>query len=836
MNFSGRHIFNFILLTALLLQCKSPCKNSGGSESVSEISLEEALKEWPEMPQQVTFIGLKECPTKFQVYWNGAVSCFVGRDCFGHVFPPQENIARQYEQDQLHMTFAGGETPDFPVIDSGQVNQTLLDGYLPVIETSWITDGISYSFQTMATALVAEELNPEVTAEMTLGLIKAIIEPPKNPVTKEVHLWINFSGYKILVSTDKELPDDIFPAYGRKLHLADNRLIDDKNCIRAEFNNLPPGSKIEFYDKYSIQDGISPGLKRSERKGFLNNLLHISIHCKQGEKVSLEIALPYFPVEQDKNWLLTRDFETELNKIRQYWQYFYKKDAILETPDQFVNNFYKAGLWQTLITADMDFKTNMIYAKLSPAWYETFWPNCTMIIATSLDMRGYHEEAAKYLEPFLDWQGVREPPNMPGVSKEGFLCPPEEFCPIPWVSNHGNILWALCEHYRLTGDTSWANRIQVIVLKACDWIIEQRMLSKSNDIGAGLLPGGTVSDDKGSGQYLCTDAQTYRGIQSATNFLKLTFNTRAEEIQKAAESYRGDIQNAIFKAIKMTDRIILSDAQQIPYVPSEIHQKKPPEFNKNNFWPYINYIDVGPMFLIDCDVVQSNSDIASWIYEFESKCQIAMLRNNISLTENWVHSIRNEGNIPAYLLHRDVSTIEPFYSPRSTMFIKNDQIVDYINLFYNQLAAGVSHKNLSPCENRYGVWFLPWADAEFHRMLLQMLVYQKNDKLVLLNAIPERWLEEGKRIKVEDQPTEYGNISFLVISHINKGFIEFNLDKPEKNVPGGFEIRLRYPKGYKITTVNINGKISKDFNAEWIYLKPDSNKKVKIKITIKKAG
>jgi len=819
---------------ALLLQCQSRNNQPGKEFSIDETTLEEALKEWPEMPQQITFIGLKECPTKFQVYWNGAVSCFVGRDCFSHVFPPQKEITEKFERDQLHMTFAGGEVPEFPVIDSGEVNQSLLDGYLPIVETSWITNGISYSLQTLVTALFPEELNPEITAKMTLGLIKASIVSSKNTDRENVDLWINFSGYKILVPTDKELPDGVFPAYGRKLNLAGKKIMDDRNCIRAEINELPPGSIIEFYDEYNLQDGVISGLKRAQKKGFLNNLLHISIPCKPGDKVNLSLALPYFPVEREKDLLLVRDYKTELEKVRQYWKYFYEKDAILETPDQYVNNFYKAGLWQTLVTADRDFKTNMTYAKLSPAWYETFWPNCTMIIAVSLDMRGYHTEAARYLEPFLDWQGVRDPPNMPGVSKEGFLCPPEEFCPIPWVSNHGNILWALCEHYRMTGDSAWAKQITDIVLKACDWIIKQRLITKDNDQGAGLLPGGTVSDDKGSGQYLCTDAQTYRGLQSAAQFLKLTCNVRADEIQKAAESYRNDIQKAISTATEHTIRITLADGQQIPYIPSEINHTRPPEFNKNDFWPFINYIDVGPMHLIDCDVVASNSDIARWIYGFESKYQVATLRNKISISENWVHSIFYEGDIPAYLLHHDVSTIEPFYSPRSTMFFKNDQIAEYVNLFYNQIAAGISHKNLSPCENRYGVWFLPWADAEFHRMLLRMLVYQQDDKLVLLKAIPRSWLEDGKQISVENQPTDYGNISFHVISNIKKGFIEINLDKPEKPVPGGFDIRFRNSKGCKISGVKINEQISEDFNDEWIYLKQALNNKVTITINLKK--
>jgi len=216
---------------------------------------------------------------------------------------------------------------------------------------------------------------------------------------------------------------------------------------------------------------------------------------------------------------LDRDFTGELELVRLYWKEIYSRDAILETPDEFVNNFYKTGLWHTLVAADRDPRTGMSYAKSSPAWYETMWPNCTMVSAVSMDFRGHHEIARQYLEPFLEWQSIRDPPNMKGASREGFLCPPPEFCAIPWVSNHGNILWALCEHYRITGDQSWAEQITETVLQACDWIITQRMLTTGNEYGSGLLPGGTVSDDKGAGQYLCSDAQNYRGLRTAANFL-----------------------------------------------------------------------------------------------------------------------------------------------------------------------------------------------------------------------------------------------------------------------------------------------------------------------------
>jgi hypothetical protein len=189
-----------------------------------------------------------------------------------------------------------------------------------------------------------------------------------------------------------------------------------------------------------------------------------------------------------------------------------------------------------------------------------------------------------------------------------------------------------------------------------------------------------------------------------------------------------------------------------------------------------------------------------------------------------------EGDVKAHLLHHGISTVEPFYSPRSTLFLENDCVEDYLNVFYNQLAAGVSHKNLSPCENRYGVWFLPWADAEYQRMLLRMLVYQQDDKLILLKAIPGCWLDNGEQIYVKNQPTEYGVISFQVRSNLKDGIIEMTLDKPEEPVPGGIDIRFRHPQGRKIRTVEIDGQSWDDFHDDYVYLKNRSEKIVRIKV------
>jgi len=86
--FSKQILSISIFFIVLFIHCLLNIDEQSKTTILPEPSLEEALKVWHEMPQQITFIGLKDCLTKFQIYWNATVSCFVGRDCFGNVFTP----------------------------------------------------------------------------------------------------------------------------------------------------------------------------------------------------------------------------------------------------------------------------------------------------------------------------------------------------------------------------------------------------------------------------------------------------------------------------------------------------------------------------------------------------------------------------------------------------------------------------------------------------------------------------------------------------------------------------------------------------------------------------
>lgn len=799
---------------------------------VSEPSFERALSSWPEMGQQVTFLGLTHCPTKFQIYWNGAISCFLGWDCFGNIFPTQKNLTERYQDDQLHLTFGFSNPLKFNLNDRGAVNQSLYNNHFPIVITCWEDNGFRYTITTFATALNPKEINS--IPEQTLLLARVTVERINKTTNNSAYLWLNFSGYKCLIWPKEQL-EDKFPTYSRKLFLEKNFIYDENNQLRARIIAENPAS-LTFYDQYPSEKITSPELHLADQKGLLTNLLGLKLPFGNQQKISVILTLPYFPIETKFKTWLNRDFNFELEKTLVYWKKEYAYDTKIITPELLVNNVYQSGLHRIYITTDTDKTTGTLYAKSSPAWYETIWANLAIMTAIALDYRGHHNEAEQYLEPFLNWQGVIEPPNMNGALKEGFFAPPIEYSAIPWVSNHGWTLWGLAEHYKITHDKPWLDRIVPQLIAGCDWIVRERNRTKvllssgGKPAGDGLLPSGTVSDDKGQGQYVSTDAHCYRGLKAVADILLDIKHPEADRLIQEAEAYRADIRDAIERAITNSEKVKLHNEDKIPYVPTEIHQTKPPEFNPDDFWPYINYVDTGPLYLADANILDSDSEIINWILRFEKEYPVTELKNEISVDENWCFSIKEPGTVPAYLLRHGISVIEPFYTPQSTVYFNRDETENYLEIFYNQLAAAISHRTLTPIENRFGVWNLPWADAEYLKMLRRMLVQEKGNELQLLNAIPRLWLADNKSTQVQNLPTYFGQISFTVHSKISSGKIRLTLNPPLRNPPELIAIRLRHPLKKEIRQVALNKKDWKDFTAEHIVLKNVKEKVLKLEI------
>ena len=75
-----------------------------------------------------------------------------------------------------------------------------------------------------------------------------------------------------------------------------------------------------------------------------------------------------------------------------------------------------------------------------------------------------------------------------------------------------------------------------------------------------------------------------------------------------------------------------------------------------------------------------------------------------------------------------------------------------------------------------------------------MLWMERGDSLCLLNAIPRRWLEDGKRIALKDVVTYFGDVSLTVESKLTTGTIEAEVRCASPRRPSTVVVRLPHPE------------------------------------------
>jgi hypothetical protein len=100
-----------------------------------------------------------------------------------------------------------------------------------------------------------------------------------------------------------------------------------------------------------------------------------------------------------------------------------------------------------------------------------------------------------------------------------------------------------------------------------------------------------------------------------------------------------------------------------------------------------------------------------------------------------------------------------------------------------------------------------------------MLVREADDHtLLLMQAAPRAWLEDGKRIAVKNAPTWFGSVSFEVQSSANSGTIRAALQIGGHEPGTSVLLRIRHPLGKRMQHVTVNGKPWQDFEPEkeWV--------------------
>ncbi|MDO8682914.1 MAG: hypothetical protein Q7N50_05470 [Armatimonadota bacterium] len=760
-----------------------------------------------DMPEQTLTKAWSDMPAKNRIYMPVCVEG--GRQYFrlhvdGAIMHDRNWLRRIPSSDTPKADWPDNAiTVRFGIPQGQRSGATIEEGYLPIPITWWENDGLRV-MQTLFVTTFSGKLPPEgrVAGEEPLACMVKLAVTNYTDSAKSLRLPL-------------------------KVHLTDRG-------DRAMWPEVIADESL--YEPLVVNDGVVSGHTDKERVRFFvdcngaakltpdgtNLLCDIDVPAQETREfyVTIPFLTPGSPEEIKQLKSLRYDEQHEM--IAGYWQKRTFENCIVTTPEPMLNSFYWANASHQLINTQNEVgKTNTAMANVGTGSYGVF-PNESIMMIVELDRRGYHDVAEKALQSFIEYQGTVA---LPGdySNQDGVYTGTGGYDEGGYNQNQGWVLWGIAEHYWFTQDTDWLRRVAPSLIKGCDWIINERLRTKTEEcigiraIEYGLLPPGSLEDVADWRCWRSNNDYSYWGLDNAARVLAEIGHPEAERLLKEAAEYKQDIINAYWEATVRAPVVGLRDGTYIPYTPSEVHRR-------GRSWGWISETLAGGIHFIRCGVVDPDSDWAKWIMQD--------YEDNRYISEQY-------GYQTPYF-ERDWFSIGGFSQQPSlvcspTPYLVRDEIKHYLRTYFNSFASSyfperamLTEHPLPNLGNWQGGHFKSSDEAMNTSWIRWMFIWDEGIDLHLGRAIPRYWLADGKEIKIERAETHFGQMSMSMKSFAKSGKIEMTITPPTRNLPGVIYARFRHPEGKSMNRVTVNSKSYANFvpAKEWVILPPLKEKTV----------
>ena len=660
------------------------------------------------------------------------------------------------------------------------------DDYLPIPTTWYEKDGVRYSEVAFATVL-SGKLPPE-------GRIKA--EEPQVMMVKLV-----------MANTGKDakkasIPIDVWTSGAEPIVMKDG----------VVYSKLPEGE----LPRLCIDDNKEVKVTVGEKQ------LTFEADLAPGQSKEFYLAIPYLtPANPDEiAQLKNLKYSKQHKMIADYWRKRTDQGSQITTPEPMLNAFYRANISHQLINSECEVGSNDRYMAKVGTFNYGVYTNESVMMATEIDRRGYHDVAEKIYQAWIHYQGTKA---LPGdyTTSEGVFYGANGYEQGGYNQHHGWAMWGMGEHYWFTRDKKWLKRIAPNLIQACDWITTQRNRTKADDWGGiraieyGLLPPGSLEDIGDWRCWLSNNAFSWWGMDNVAKALADIGHPDAPRLVAEAAAYKEDIRKAFFEAMVRTPVVMLRDGTSIPNIPSEVHRR-------GRSFGWITETLEGSIHLVRCGLVDPDEPAAKWIMQD--------YEDNRYLSQQFGYQV---ADFEKEWFDLGGFSQQPSLLCSPTPYLMMDKPKQYLRSYFNAFAAGYFPERAMITEHPlpnlgdYGGDHFKSSDEAMNTSWIRfMYVWDEGNDLYLGKTIPRYWLADGKEVGIERTATHFGPMSMSIKSNASAGNIVMTIDPPTRNQPKAIYARFRHPVSKKITRVTVNGKAWDKFDAEkeWVIL-PHLNKK-----------
>lgn len=634
--------------------------------------------------------------------------------------------------------------------------KTLERGYLPILHYAFTRGGIEYRFTAFAATL---DGTPSGT------LVDFIRVQVRNSSDSPRTAWLGAAmRYEGNINSPTGVPDN------RYYRPVTPKRPGEYAQLGVEFN--PDwiygfeGSTFRRNGKlmYSFPPQPSPHLRLTIKEGYdLQNdlrarklyvlpttpvgFVQYPLPLAPGQQATLDFKLPVVPLEPnaDRTAYDAATFDTYLPRVVESWEKILAAGVDIEVPEEKVNDTFKANLIYDLIARD---KIGDDYIQtVNKFQYHTFWLRDSSYIVRMYDISGYPDFARQDLDFFARWQQ----PDGNFVSQGGQL------------DGWGQTLWAYGEHYRITGDRAFAEKVLPSIRRAVAWLQRARASDPLH-----LMPKTTPGDNEDiSGHVTGHNFWALAGLKNAialANGIGATADARA--FQREYDDYF-----ATFK--KVLDRQTAAT-----------HGYIQPGLDSPGGQDWGNMLAVYPEIILD----PHDPMVTATLQATRAKYREGIMTYGDG---KFLHH---------YLTMKNTET----------EIVRGDQQMAVDELYAMLAHTSSTHAGfefaIRPWGTRdFGLNLSPhgWFAAKFRTALRDMLVREQGDDLHLLSVTSPEWFKPGDAISVKRAPTNFGEVGFS-LKVIDGSHATLDLATNFRTVPK--RIVLHAPWFVKVSEVVADGR------------------------------
>ena len=508
----------------------------------------------------------------------------------------------------------------------------------------------------------------------------------------------------------------------------DEQMLTEKQFYNIQIDNTPrklevfPTSLVGLVSYNSI---LAPGAERT---------------------ITFLMPLVPLPLGAETADLLKASYSRELSKTIAAWETILNAGMQIETPEAKVNNTFKASLVYDLLARD---RIGGAYIQtVNKLQYHAFWLRDASDIVNMYDLTGYSDYASQNLDFFARFQ---QPDGL-------FLSQPGQYDAL------GEVLWVYGQHYRLTHDLAFAQRVFPAVERATAWLEKARAADPLH-----LIPASFVKDNEYvNGHITGYNLLALGGLKNAALLADAVGKPKkASQLRAEYAAYRADFVKALARCTRLDGG----------YIPPSLDGNCGGQDWGNLLGTYPEHIFAPGDPLITATLKMVESKYREGLTTYGT---LRYLHDYLIMKNTLTEIERGEQQQPvkdlyAILTHTS-STQEGF---EFAIRVWGDR--DFAD-------------NLPP----HG-----WFAAEYRITLRNMMVRSDGREVHLLSVMSPAWMGAGKTIRVERAPTPYGTIGFTLTQPDDRS-AHLALDMQWRNKPEA--VWLHLPWFTNVSGVWVDGK------------------------------